>query len=382
MKHFLLIALLVVINLVQAQIPVNYYQTTENLSGTTLQSELHSIIDNHTVISYSQLWNAYSQTDLNSNGKIWDMYSYNPTGSTQYEYTPGTNQCGGNYSSEGDCYNREHSFPQSWFNEQSPMVSDLFQIYPTDGYVNNQRGNYPYGETNAPTWTSTNGSKLGPCSNTGYTGVVFEPIDEFKGDFARTMLYMATRYYNEDSNWPGSSMTNGAQPKEWAITVLINWHKNDPVSTKEINRNNAVYQIQHNRNPFIDHPEYANYIWGSEAPDSSDKPLETPTNHVSNFSSSSITLNWTDATGSNSPTGYLVLMSAENFANIPVPTDGTSPASYANSKVVMQGKGTCTFSELEKQKTYYFKIYPFSGNGSSTDYKTNGTIPQTTKTTE
>jgi endonuclease I len=75
------------------------------------------------------------------------------------------------------------------------MNSDLFQIYPTDGYVNQKRGNYPYGETNNASWISTNGSKLGACSVSGYNGTIFEPINEYKGDIARTYFYMATRYY-------------------------------------------------------------------------------------------------------------------------------------------------------------------------------------------
>jgi hypothetical protein len=111
-------------------------------------------------------------------------------------------------------------------------------------------------------WTSLNGSKLGSCSDAGYTGTVFEPIDEYKGDFARTYFYMSTRYYTEDSSWPGSPMTTGSQLKPWALQMMLNWSAQDPVSEKETNRNNSVYIIQHNRNPFIDHPEFANNIWG------------------------------------------------------------------------------------------------------------------------
>jgi endonuclease I len=177
-------------------------------------------------------------------------------------YTFITNQCG-NYDGEGDCYNREHSFPKSWFNDASPMYTDLFHIYPTDGWVNNKRGNLPFGETSSPTWTSTNGSMTGPSSTQGYSGVVFEPIDEYKGDFARTYFYMATRYYGEDGEWPGSDMTDGAQPKPWALDMLLAWHRADAVSTKETDRNNEVYKYQNNRNPFIDDPLFAEKIWGT-----------------------------------------------------------------------------------------------------------------------
>jgi hypothetical protein len=143
------------------------------------------------------------------------------------------------------------------------MVSDIFHVYPTDGYVNGHRSNYPYGEVSSPTWTSLNGSKLGPCVSPGYTGIVFEPIDEYKGDFARTYFYMTTRYYTEDGSWGTTDMTIKAEIKPWALIMLLDWHHQDTVSTKEINRNNAAYNIQDNRNPFIDRPEFADSIWGS-----------------------------------------------------------------------------------------------------------------------
>ena len=243
------------------QIPSGYYNTANGLAGTQLQQALHNIIDDHTVISYGDLWDYFEATDKKSNGKVWDVYSDIPGGTPPYEFTFYTDQCG-NYNEEGDCYNKEHSFPKSWFGgEVYPMYSDLFHIYPTDGWVNNKRGNYPYGKVNNPSWTSMNGSKLGNCSYSGYNGTAFEPIDGYKGDLARTYFYMATRYYGEDNSWPGSEMTNGAQPLEWALNMLYDWHTQDPVSQKEINRNNAVYQIQNNRNPFIDHPEYVGAIW-------------------------------------------------------------------------------------------------------------------------
>lgn len=111
--------------------------------------------------------------------------------------------------------------------------------------------------------TTLNGSKIGYCIDPGYTNLVFEPRNEYKGDLARNYFYMATRYFNEDNGWPGSAMATGSQMKPWAIAMLRIWAQNDPVSAKEIARNNAVYAIQKNRNPFIDHPEYASAIWGT-----------------------------------------------------------------------------------------------------------------------
>lgn len=255
MKKLLLFLLLPLFTISYAQPPAGYYNTASGLSGKALQAALHDIIDNHTVQSYNFLWTAFKTTDVLPNGKVWDMYS-----SCTWTFT--TNQCG-NYSGECDCYNREHSWPKSWFGDKAPMNSDLFHLYPTDGYVNGKRSNYPFGEVSAATYTSSNGCKLGSNTYPGYSGVVFEPIDEYKGDFARTYFYMSTRYYGEDSGWPGSAMTTGSQLKPWALAMMKEWHQNDPVSAKEISRNNAVYGFQNNRNPFIDHPEYVAAIWGT-----------------------------------------------------------------------------------------------------------------------
>ena len=258
-----------------AQIPAGYYDNAIGDTGITMKIALHNIIKGHTVVSYSSLHQHYKVTDKKPNGKVWDMYSDVPGGTPPYEFTFITDKCG-SYQNEGDCYNREHSFPQSWFSKASPMKSDLFHVYPTDGKVNGMRSSYPYGEVSNPTKTSLNGSKLGPNTTPGYSGTVFEPIDAYKGDFARTYFYMATRYYSEDGSWPGSVSTNGAEPKPWALNLLYQWHLQDTVSQKEIDRNNAVYGIQHNRNPFIDHPEWVDTIWfySASGPSAIDNKVE------------------------------------------------------------------------------------------------------------
>jgi endonuclease I len=209
------------------------------------------------------LWTAYYTTDDKPNGKVWDMYSDIPGGIPPYEYTFGTDQ-GGSAGSEGTGYNREHSWPSSWYGAISPMYTDVFMVYPTDNEVNNRRGNYPFGEVAAPTWTSLNGSRLGACSYPGYSGIVFEPIDEYKGDFARSYFYMTTRYFGEDAGWPGSPMADGAVLVPWAKAMLLEWNAADPVSTKEIDRNEAIYAIQHNRNPFIDRPDFVAKVFQPE----------------------------------------------------------------------------------------------------------------------
>ncbi len=245
-----------------ADIPPEYYDDAEGLDGEPLRLALHNIIDDHVPQSYSSLYGHFQSTDAKSDGTVWDMYSDIPGGTPPYIYNfTSADQCG-NYGGEGDCFNREHSWPKSWFNEGMPMNTDLFHIYPTDGYVNGMRSNHPYGEVASTTWTSQNGSQRGNMNSYNHNGTVFEPIDEYKGDFARTYFYMSTRYYTEDSGWDDNDMVNGSNLNDWAVDMLMDWHLQDSVSQKELDRNDAVYAIQENRNPFIDHPEWVSCVWG------------------------------------------------------------------------------------------------------------------------
>ena len=238
----------------------SYYQGADGKKGKNLKTALCDIIKSPKVKSYDQLWECYKKTDLRTDGKIWDMYS----NKTNFDPDKGHT---GNYSKEGDMYNREHSFPKSWFNEGKPMYSDLFHVVPTAGYVNNRRSNYPFGENNGEKYMSNDGfSKVGACTVPGYSGVVFEPNDEYKGDFARIYFYMATCYENQISSWSSAMLDGSSYPayKSWALKMLLQWAANDPVSQKEIDRNNAVYSLQGNRNPYVDYPGLEQYVWGSK----------------------------------------------------------------------------------------------------------------------
>ena len=245
----------------------DYYQAADGKKGAELKTALSGIVYNRTERSYSDLWTDFRTTDQRADGKVWDMYS----GTSNFEF--GTHQdkgSGGNV--EGQFYNREHSWPNSWFGGKvQPMYTDLHHMYPTDKLVNNKRGNHPFGETDGEMYKSDNGfSKLGACTFEGYSGTVFEPNDEYKGDFARTYFYMVTCYEEKLPDWysnrPDSKPTldGNTYPglSAWQLSLLMKWAKQDPVSQKERERNNAVYDIQHNRNPFIDYPELERFIWG------------------------------------------------------------------------------------------------------------------------
>ncbi len=259
MKKIILL-IIIFYNYVFSQPPVGYYNGTQGLLGDSLRFKLHQIISSNFVsVAYSSLFTHYQSTDKKPNGKVWDMYSDIPGGIPPYEYN--FYQTCGNYTQEGQCYNREHTIPASWFNDAYPMYSDLFMVVPSDGFVNNKRANYPYGKVANATWTSMNGSKVGTSAISGYTGPVFEPIDSFKGDFARIYFYVATLYLNEIPSWNSLTVFQGNNLSAWARNLFIQWHNLDPVSAKEIQRNNAVYQIQKNRNPYVDRPEFVSAVW-------------------------------------------------------------------------------------------------------------------------
>ncbi|QCU75911.1 endonuclease [Pseudoalteromonas distincta] len=254
--------------------PTGYYVTAQGLSGYALKTELYNIIKDHNAQGYSAIWNFYDSSArdkyFENDNSILDMYSEKPNGSDSYNYTAVSDQCG-NYSGEGGCYNREHSFPKSWFGGTiEPMNSDVHHIYATDGYVNSKRSNFPFGEVASASFTSTNGSKLGSAaSSLNYSGTVFEPVDEFKGDFARAYFYMATRYENVIGTWQtkttsSNAVLNGSSNQvfeSWVVAMLLDWHNSDPVSQMELDRNQAAFEFQGNRNPYIDHPEFVEMIW-------------------------------------------------------------------------------------------------------------------------
>ncbi len=244
-RQFSLLSLLVLVVQLFAQGPNNsgtYYRNANGQKGKSLKTALFKIISTHKDIGYKGLYACYKKTDKRADGNVWDMYS----NTTNYSFSDNN----GGYKKEGDMYNREHSLPQSWFKEASPMKADIVHVVPTDGYVNNRRSNLPFGETNNPTYSSNNGfSKVGPSSVEGYSGTVFEPNDEYKGDFARIYFYMATCYENRIASWvsngTASTVLDGTSYpayKKWYINMLLRWAKEDPVSQKEIDRNNAVYE--------------------------------------------------------------------------------------------------------------------------------------------
>ena len=308
MKQIYSLLLLVLFSVSFAQAPTGYYSTATG-TGYTLKTQLYNIIKDHTVIDYAGLYVTYQTSDIDNffekDGSVLDMYSENPAGTDPYNYSIAATQRCGNYTNEGDCYNREHIIPQSVFNELSPMVSDAHFITPTDGKVNGIRSNYPHSVVVTPSQTTLNGSKLGTSTTAGYSGLVFEPIDEFKGDIARMYFYFATRYENTVAGY-NYAMFNNTSNQVFTtafLNQLLAWHNQDPVSAREIARNNAIYARQNNRNPFIDNPNYVTEIWKAGTVDT--EAPTAPTNLVvTETTTNSATLTWTASTDNVGVTSY------------------------------------------------------------------------------
>lgn len=241
------------------------YDYLNGKKGNNIRVALSAKLKNHTVLDYSSVRADNSRVDYREDGSIWDMYS-----GCVFAWN---NYCNSsNYDTEVDCecYNREHSLPKSWWggSTSEPMYTDLHHVIPTDNAANGQRSAWPLGEVDDVEWTNGS-SKLG-YGTFGSSGnnKTFEPADEYKGDFARIYFYMATCYMDKNFTQGGKGikvfMSGTANFNSKALDLYLEWHRNDPVSQKEIARNNKVAKKQGNRNPFVDEPELAEYIWGKK----------------------------------------------------------------------------------------------------------------------
>ncbi|PKG42339.1 endonuclease [Psychroflexus sp. MES1-P1E] len=361
---------LVLTTLTHAQAPSGYYESTNDLLSYELKTALKIIIDDigddndfpfHQDQGYGALYDAYATENsgdsddyFENDGTVLDMYSERVPGVDNYNYEHLENNCG-NYSSEGDCYNREHLVPQSTFNSASPMKNDYFHVVPSDGAVNGARGSFPFGEVTSPNYTSTNGSKRGPNTFPGYTGTVFEPIDEFKGDIARAVLYFAIRYEDEfNSSWRTNEVL-ADNPQEffvdWYLELLLSWHLNDPVGEREIDRNNNGYQFQSNRNPLIDRPEFALMIWGdftdNEPPSA---PSDLLANTITNFS---LQLSWTSSEDNVAVAQYIIEQD-----NVDIGTVGSNQSTYL-------------VTGLNAETLYNFRVYALDQGGNVSEPSEN-----------
>ena len=331
---------------------VNEYYSSINWdqTGATLKTALYNKIKISTAgWSYDGLWTAYKTTDVRPDGThFWDIYSDTTM------YTLNDDRINASYKKEGDSINREHVIPQSSFNEAAPMKSDVHHVLPSDGYVNNRRSAYPHGiVTGSPTYTSNDGCKLG--SGTG-SSTVFEPMDNYKGDIARIYLYFVTCYENKMSSNSFSAFDKSTYPsiKSAYLNVYLQWCKDDPVSQKEIDRNNAAYAGQGNRNPFIDCPYAVGAIWdSSHASDYGVKGQYTSGEGVSLSKTSASMISGGSTTISATSTGGgTINWTASNSSVVSLSSNTSSSGSNITLTAGSAGSATITASTTISGQTY------------------------------
>lgn len=269
-RNSIIILLLFVSFVLQAAIPAGYYYFLRGKNRAELKSLLSEISSPVYELSYGSgegfTWQGFYKTDRNSDNTVKDMYS-----STVRSFD-GYNSISGMAI--------EHSFPKSWWGGyENTAYKDLFNLYPADAETNTIKNNLPLGEVISGIILDNGVSKIGKNGfETSYTDNSFEPADEYKGDFARSYMYMASIYENLANLWDSPMLiTNQPYPgwQPWAIDLLLKWSREDPVSKKELDRNDSIYTIQNNRNPFVDHPELAEYIWGNDTTNTFDYEEET-----------------------------------------------------------------------------------------------------------
>ncbi len=250
---------------VSAQIPSGYYSAIDGESGADLKLELCNIIAPHTVYSYDDLWETYEVTDVVPGTKyqVRELYS------NDVIY----------YTRRGALINREHTVPQSWWGKGdiSNAYTDLINVMPAEAKANNAKSNYPLGVVDGTVMFDNGVTKVGTSTNSGGANRVFEPADQYKGDFARIYFYVATCY--SSAPWTDgaySIQTTGLTLQPWTIETLLKWNEMDPVDELEMKRNEACYYLQNNRNPFVDYPQLAQYIWGTKRNDQFRLSVEQP----------------------------------------------------------------------------------------------------------
>ncbi len=243
-----------------ATIPAGYYNSAIGKKQAELKTALHLIIKTANVPSYGSgagsTWAAFTKTDVRpEDGTVWDMYSNNHVAFN------------GNSAASG--MNIEHSFAKSWWGDGRQAAQDVQHLCPSNSSANSSKGSWPMAVVDG-TVTFTNGVIKVGKSNSRPGGIIdaWEPADEYKGDFARMYMYMVTAYEDYATLWTGNSVNqldNNTYPvfEQWTVDLLLKWSRQDPVSQKEITRTNEAYNIQGNRNPYIDYPLMSEYVWGN-----------------------------------------------------------------------------------------------------------------------
>ena len=318
----LLYNIIFLISLLNAQVPSGYYDDANGLSGTSLQSALHEIINDHTKYPYTSsntdVWDIVKITDEDPSNSANVILIYTGRSQAKTENSGQSSATGSNRWNREHVWSKSHGFP----NESDTAYTDLHHLKPADESVNSSRGNLDF---------DNGGSAHSEATDCNYDSDSWEPRDAVKGDVARMMFYMEVRYdpgiHSDGSAYDLELVDNTgtSSPEFGKLSTLIAWHSSDPVDNFEKRRNDSIYAYQGNRNPFIDFPEFVNSIWGS-------LPLSASNLSASYNKENSVTLSWSD--NATNETGYKIyqdetLISTLNAGSTSLSIDGlTSNTKY------------------------------------------------------
>ncbi len=368
--------------------PGNYYDSI-NPESSTFITDLKTLIrTGYTIVPY----NLYDETmityfesrDTTGGQRAVDCFysGFIQVYTPPFQWTPTTEM------------SREHVWAYSWMptngSEDTYEYADQHHLFPThQNYANSIRGNLPLDNVVTANYTFLEGKR----GTDAYGRLVYEPRNGSKGDAARALLYMSLRYDGISGNswtfnWLNLTKLPAISVDSQSVQKLLQWHRQDPPDRWEVERNDYIQNsaAQNNRNPFVDHPEYVNYIKFYDLTKYSPTYAAEPTNYVTNFNcnkiSNGVTVNWNDAVSGTLPTGYLLL--AYNRDNYFIPIDGEV---YADDTDLSNGVAVVnigyaqpdiyTFSGLDTSNTYYFTMYSYNGDASLRNYKINGDVPRT-----
>ena len=243
----------------------SYYSSIEGLTKVELKRALHDMMQPQQTLSYGSgkdhTWQGFWQTDRMEDYQVLDRYSdsifyFNPLDTTASIKT----------------MNIEHIWANSWWgHEVNEAYCDLFNLYPAEKYANIAKSNNPIGVVTSNVDYDNNSIKRGMsnCYRADSLIKVWEPADKWKGDFARTYFYMATCYtqlreiWQTKEGWLTADMSEWPTLQPWVYRLMLDWARQDPVDEIEKQRNDVIYCIQGNRNPFVDLPQLEEYIWGT-----------------------------------------------------------------------------------------------------------------------
>ncbi|WP_462252810.1 endonuclease [Ekhidna sp.] len=327
-----------------AQAPEGYYDDAEGKTGETLKAALNNIISGHTELSYSECWDALEVTDVdpNNSNNVLGIYSrFSMNGPAHYD--------------NGSGWNREHVWPQSRgnFDTSRGPGTDIHSLRACDISTNSARGNKIF-DNGGTTYVDASGVYSGttPAKRDSDS---WEPGDDQKGDVARMIFYMSTRYEGENGE-PDLELSDDVSGDEMMgkVSVLLAWHEADPVDQEEMNRHEGIYSFQGNRNPFIDHPEWVDDIWGDGS--SVTASIEVSTDSGFDFgevaagessSSESYTVSGTDLEG-------------DIFVTISAPFElSLNNSTWAQSQTISQSTAEGS------GQTVYVRFSPINQNGES-----------------